>query len=52
MPDLVVGIPVLRANRYLKRLIPSARFQENDKQGTPVLKRFFLRLLLTIVNLP
>lgn len=36
-PDLVVGMPVLRANLYFAREIPSARFQEKDRPGIPVL---------------
>jgi len=42
IPDLVVGIPVLRATLCLAREIPNARFHEKDRPGIPVLVlRFF-----------
>ena len=49
-PDLVVGMPVLRANLCFARLTPSARFQEKDRPGIPVLDRLlFLAMLVLLV---
>jgi hypothetical protein len=51
-PDLVVGIPVLRAKLCFARLTPNARFQEKDRPGIPVLDPFlFLAILVSSFTL-
>ena len=49
IPASVVGIPVLRANICLARVTPSARFQEKDRPGIPVLDRLLLLVILVLL---